>query len=253
VDTRLYLDVNRFAQRTSWAHEAMHVYALYLGVVLLAVAALAAYWRARGGWLGDSSSRRIAATLWTPIAAVAAIGIAQPINHAVARVRPYYALSHVEVLVPKAHDFSFPSDHATVAGAVVVGLWLSRQRVIAAIGTILALLLAAARVYVGAHYPGDVLGGLGLGAFVALVGYPLAVPLIERVVEILRETPLRVLVGGHRTVQATHAGPAAAPAQIRATGAVKILDGTDVVARRPAGSGGLSATAGSARGEVPRS
>ncbi len=250
MDTRLYLDLNRFARRTGWAHGVMHAYALYLGVALLAAAALLAYWRARGAWFGESSSRRVAATLWTPLAALAALGISQPIGHAVGRVRPYDVLAHVEVLVPKAHDFTFPSDHASVAGAVIAGLWLSRQRAVAVVGTLLGLFLAFARVYVGAHYPGDVLGGLALGGFVAAAGYPIAVPLLERAVEVVRATPLRFFVGGHRPSQLAGTGPASVPETIRATGAVRIIAGTDPAALRPVGDGPAG---GAPRREVPSS
>ena len=50
-------------------------------------------------------------------------------------------------------DFSFPSDHATVAGAVAGGLGIVDRR-LGRIAVGLAVLMAAARVYVGAHYPG---------------------------------------------------------------------------------------------------
>ncbi len=237
MDTRLYLDLNRFARSTVWAHGFMRAYALYLGLVLLGAAALLAYGQARSSWLGDGSSRRVAATLWTPLAALVAFGISQPVSHAIGRLRPYEVLAHVEVLVPRAHDFTFPSDHATVAGAVAAGLWISRRRLLAVVGTVLGLLLAFARVYVGAHYVGDVLGGLALGAVVATAGYPLAVPLLERLVDGLRATPLRFLAGGHRPSRPSGAGPAAVPETIRATGSVRVLEGGDVVVRRPASSG----------------
>ena len=54
--------------------------------------------------------------------------------------------------------------------------------------------MAFARVYVGAHYPGDVVAGLALGATVALAANQLGVRLIEAVLTAASKTPLRALV-----------------------------------------------------------
>lgn len=54
--------------------------------------------------------------------------------------------------------------------------------------------MAFARVYVGAHYPHDVLAGLALGAGTSLAGYALTRPLLHRLVRHARGTRLRVLL-----------------------------------------------------------
>jgi len=102
-------------------------------------------------------------------------------------------MTGVHLLVDKTTDFSFPSDHATAAGAVAVGLLLTNRRwgIIAAA---LAVVMAFTRVYVGAHYPADVLAGLALGGIVAAVGTVLVVPLLGRGVEWIGRTKPRVLV-----------------------------------------------------------
>ncbi|MBN9098066.1 phosphatase PAP2 family protein [Pseudonocardia sp. 73-21] len=64
-----------------------------------------------------------------------------------------------------------PSDHAVVAGALVVGLWVLQRR-LGVLGAALALLVAFSRVYVGVHYPSDVAVGLLFGAVVAAVVVP---------------------------------------------------------------------------------
>jgi undecaprenyl-diphosphatase len=223
VDTTFYLDVNRFARRTAWAHPFMHDYALYGGALLLAFLVFVAFLRARRSWLGDSSTRRVAATWWTAAATLIALGLNQPLSHAIGRVRPYYTLRHVEVLVPKTHDFTMPSDHATVAGAVIVGLWLSRDRLLATVATVLGLFLAFARVYVGAHYPGDVLAGLAFGGFVAGAGYAVSISWIESLVTAIGRSPIGWLVGVQHRAPPASAGPAAEPVVLAATGAVRII------------------------------
>jgi membrane-associated phospholipid phosphatase len=54
--------------------------------------------------------------------------------------------------------------------------------------------MAVARVYVGAHYPGDVAGGIVIGVLVALAGWPLAVRVLEPLAARLTRSPLRPLV-----------------------------------------------------------
>jgi undecaprenyl-diphosphatase len=152
------------------------VYAVYGGAVLLGLLLIVAWWRARSS---SGFAERVPATIWAGAATIIAVGVAQPINHLVGRIRPYYTLHHVELLVPKAHDFTFPSDHATVAGAVICGLWLSKDRLLAWTATVAGLLLAFDRVYVGAHYPGDVLGGLALGAVVVLALRPVGLAVLR--------------------------------------------------------------------------
>ena len=208
LNTRLYLDINHFARDTSWAHGVAAPFAVWAGAALLGVLGLVAWWRAR--YLADAQERvrRVGAALWALIGAVIAIGIAQPINHLVAERRPYYTLHGVEVLVGKTSDYAFPSDHGTLAGAMIVGLWLSRDRIVAWVTIAAGLLLWFDRVYVGAHYPGDVLGGLALGGLVVGVLYPLALLLGSPVVRAFERVPvLGWLVAAPGTAQPAPGDP----------------------------------------------
>ncbi len=69
---------------------------------------------------------------------------------------------------------AFPSAHTAVAVAVLVSMWpgLGRWQRIA--GVALAVLVAANRVYVGAHWPMDVLAGAGLGLVAAALAWLVA-------------------------------------------------------------------------------
>src|SRR5437763_366444 len=95
--------------------------------------------------------------------------------------------------VGRTGDCSFPSDHVAVAASVAAALCrVVRRRGLPA--AILAGFMALARVYVGAHYPGDVAGGIVIGVLVALAGWPPAVRVLEPLAARLARSPLRPLV-----------------------------------------------------------
>jgi len=178
LNRRLYLDVNHFAVRTLWAHGFMAGYSHLAGIGLLALLLLIAWWRARSQ---SNPQRQVARVLW----AAAGTALAEGISHYVlkplfAERRPYLTLAHVEVLLTRTHGYSFPSGHGTIAGAVIVGLWLSRQRLLTILAAIMGVFLAFGRVYVGMHYPGDVVAGLIFGGLFVLIFSPWALWLLEK-------------------------------------------------------------------------
>ena len=105
--------VNDFARDTAWLHGVMKFMAQQ-GIVLLAVALVAAWWLARR----DRSPRKVAIAVWGALAAVVAVGLVQPIADAADEQRPFAVMPHVLKLIPHAADVGFPSDHSTAAGAV---------------------------------------------------------------------------------------------------------------------------------------
>lgn len=187
VQRQGYLAVNDLSTDTPWLHGVLRLYAVD-GVVLFAGLLLAGWWLAR-----TRGTPAMTAALWAPLGMLLAVAVNQPVGNAVHEARPYSVLPHVLVLVPRSHDFSFPSDHAVMAGAVAAGVWLVSRR-LGLVALALALLMAFDRVYVGAHFPLDVVAGLLLGAVVTLVGHRLLAPLLARLVERLSSTPLRPLL-----------------------------------------------------------
>ncbi|GAA1157544.1 phosphatase PAP2 family protein [Nocardioides aquiterrae] len=180
--------VNDVARSTPWLHTPARLYAEY-GVVLFAGLLLVSWLLARR--TGDLS--RVTAALWAPAGALVAVGLNQLVAGAVAEQRPYAAMPGVLVLVSRSSDPSFPSDHAVMAGAVAAGVLLAHRR-LGLLAAGLAVLMAATRVYVGAHFPLDVVAGLALGAAAAVASYLLLRPLLLRLVVLLARTPLRPLV-----------------------------------------------------------
>ena len=108
-----------------------------------------------------------------PVHAVAAAAIAYGIRFVVgalvARPRPFVALQEVRRLVDADQIYaSFPSGHAALAFAFAFVVF-RRDRDWGIAFFILAALVAVGRVFVGVHYPLDILGGAVVGWFAAWV------------------------------------------------------------------------------------
>jgi len=184
VDNALFDAINDdFEPRTLWAHSAMKLYAND-GIVLFALLLLCGFLLARH----RRDITGVATSLWTGAAALIALALGQVIGNLVNRARPYDSLANVHLLVHRTTDFSFPSDHATVVGAVAAGLLFVDRR-LGVLATVAAAMMAFTRVYVGAHYPFDVVAGLALGAGVAILGRTLVVPFLGRLVGRVGSSP----------------------------------------------------------------
>lgn len=189
LDRHLYLDVNHFTRDTGGLHGFMSAFALWGGLVLLALMVVLSFlWARRAGrldsvvllFLGGASS-------------LVGLAVNKGVSEAVMRQRPCHALHHVDVILSCANDYSFPSDHSVIAGALAAGLFVFDRRV-GIVAALLALFLAFARVYAGVHYPGDVVGGLVLGLLVCGVIELLFRGIVMTAAVRLVGTPLRPLL-----------------------------------------------------------
>lgn len=92
------------------------------------------------------------------------------INFLIAKIyyepRPFVTHDDINVLIEHAADASFPSDHTTGALALAFAIVL-RNKKIGIIMMIFAILTGFSRIYIGNHYPLDVLAGIVIGIGVA--------------------------------------------------------------------------------------
>ncbi|MFH1335513.1 MAG: phosphatase PAP2 family protein [Candidatus Zixiibacteriota bacterium] len=93
----------------------------------------------------------------------------------VGRIRPCNVLENVHLLINCTRSFSFPSSHATnmFTGTIILSYVYRRWRIVF---LFIAFLVAYSRIYVGVHYPFDMLGGIVLGiicAWLVIVLYKL--------------------------------------------------------------------------------
>jgi membrane-associated phospholipid phosphatase len=97
------------------------------------------------------------------VAAAAAWALAHVAKALADRPRPYEVIAGAVLRQQPAHGTSFPSAHTAVTMAVVIALVPFLPRALAAVAVAYAVLVGWSRVYLGVHYPLDVLAGAGIG------------------------------------------------------------------------------------------
>ncbi len=85
------------------------------------------------------------------------------LKNLVARTRPYDAFQELAPLVTRPSDFSFPSGHTGSSFASAYVLWRRLPKTAGIPALVMAALIGLSRLYVGVHYPSDVLVGLLTG------------------------------------------------------------------------------------------
>jgi undecaprenyl-diphosphatase len=214
----LFLAINRPAGYTPLTDALMPIFAndlLYLFPLFLVIL----WWTTTGKTVTASSERSISreAVLWAVVAVLLALAINVTLGALIPEPRPF-ATQHIQMLIAHSKDASFPSDHDAITFAIAVvlllRLWLayriparvpaqfgktneanfsdatrSTVRLITGLlalwGGFFAVATGYARIYVGVHYPLDILGGAAIGllsAWLVFLARPLLRP-IARLVE----------------------------------------------------------------------
>jgi undecaprenyl-diphosphatase len=180
-DVDLLYDINGLAKDAPhWFDRIMEFVGEWGLLLVMVLLILGCWWtvRRRGG---DDAASSVASLIWAPLAAGVAVLVNVPIRGFVERPRPFVDHQGLEVLVAGKSDYSFVSDHSTLMMAMGVGLFLANRK-FGFVGVGIALLGGFCRIYMGVHYPTDVVGGFALGTAVVLLLSPLASALLTPVV-----------------------------------------------------------------------
>jgi undecaprenyl-diphosphatase len=155
-------DLPSWLYRPMWVFQQAGNVAVALGLVVVVAVLL----------------RRVDVALLGVVAVVAKLGLERVVKALVERQRPGTSIGHVVLRgrVP-AHGLSFVSGHAVMTAALATMLMAVLPRRWRPVPWALVALNGLARVYVGAHNPLDVLGGVALGL---VIGGPLLLVLGRR-------------------------------------------------------------------------
>ncbi|WP_329240342.1 phosphatase PAP2 family protein [Actinoallomurus sp. NBC_01490] len=194
IDGTWYRGMTGFAQRTPWLQPLMTAYTT-VGVLLLCALLVLAWWNARRR--GDLAA--ITAVAWAGVGTLVCVAVATALKQVFAEGRPCLAIAHVTTVqpCPGPSDYAFPSNHTALAAALAAGIWLASRR-LGLIAAVLALLEGFSRVYLGQHYPHDVLAALALAALITFGGWPLTRRPLAYLIHWFVRTPLRLLLTGTR-------------------------------------------------------
>lgn len=98
------------------------------------------------------------------------------LKHLIHEPRPFMALDNVRLLITETDLNSFPSGHTTCTIAIVTSLILNMKQlarkyywIIDVALVVFAMLIPFSRMYVGVHYPGDIMAGFIVGLAGALI------------------------------------------------------------------------------------
>jgi membrane-associated phospholipid phosphatase len=200
IDGSLFTAVTGFARDTRWLNTPIHMWT-NAGLGVFAVLMLVGWWNARRR---DTPAMTVA--LAAPVAVVVAFAVAEVAKKVVAEVRPCYALPHAYFVdaCPARTDYAFPSGHSTTAFATVAALWLLDRR-LSLIAAAFALFEGFTRVYLGDHYPHDVIGAALIALPTAYLASRLlgrtALPLVARLRTGVLEPVLTAAPAGTQTTR----------------------------------------------------
>lgn len=166
LDNEALVGADHFANAWSHEHVTTSGLAVFNAITALGSVGVWTVVVVVGAWLWRGA-HRVLLTAWlgTNVGGVLLQLVVKQLVH---RGRPEYAGAYLH-----GHTYSFPSGHAmqsTIAYVMLVFVasavsswWRTHQRPLFAVAVLLVLLISFSRVYLGVHYPSDVIGGIVAG------------------------------------------------------------------------------------------
>lgn len=117
--------------------------------------------------------------------------------------QPFAELSHVNQLIHKAVDNSFPSDHTILLFSICFSIWLVRKKS-GFLWMVLAICTGISRIGVGVHYPFDIIVGAIIAMISAVIMYVFAhkLPFVKSILSFYEKIEQSILPGKSRSKDA---------------------------------------------------
>ncbi|NIK75414.1 undecaprenyl-diphosphatase [Paenibacillus castaneae] len=157
-DYRIFQYINQLEGKGSFLNEFMRFFAEY--AVYLFIIGLVLYW-----FIGRQRDRRM--VIEVVFSGLLALSISKLISHFYYRARPFVDHDVFQAIAHHANA-SFPSDHATGTFVIATVIWMHRKRH-GWLWLSLAAVVSFSRVWVGVHYPLDIVGGMINGILSAVL------------------------------------------------------------------------------------
>jgi len=189
ADQTVFFWINGLAGHVAWIDSVIRILSCDLFIPVIMIIALIAVWYS-GRNIADRTRNQ-----YGVICSLASMGIANLLVYVFDamlpdRLRPFEAFpDRVHLIFYQPNDPSFPSNAAAASFALATGIWVYNRK-LGYIFSIPALIISFGRIYMGVHYPLDILGGFALAilatGIVAAV-MKLGKPAIEWLLKLMRK------------------------------------------------------------------
>lgn len=168
-NTTVFDSINQGAGKSAYLDSGMVFITHYMPYVMIALVVIYMVWWFPKRYPGAVSSLyRLAQSIEFICSLAMTYIVVQFIKVAIASPRPFAVLPHTVLLIPDQGGFSFPSMHTALTTAVAMSVLIHHRR-LGLLLLVFALLVGVSRIFVGVHYPVDVLIGAVLGGGIALL------------------------------------------------------------------------------------
>ena len=160
MNTQLFLTINSWASQNQWLDSFMVFFADKLGYLMIACLAIFI-------WTNRNKYRPMV-ILALSSAFISRYVFTTAIRFFYYHPRPFLVLQNVHQLLEHDTESSFPSGHASFYFAIATAVYLYNKKA-GYTYFVLAALMGFARVFVGVHWPLDIIAGAGLGIVTPLL------------------------------------------------------------------------------------
>ena len=197
ADQTVFFWINGLAGHVAWIDSVVRILSCDLFLPVVTIIVLIAVWFS-GRNMADRSRNQ-----YGVMCSLASMGIANLLVFAVNNITPddairlrpfadYIVGDKVNLIFYQPSDPSFPSNAAAASFAFAAGMWIYNRK-LGYLLSIPALIISFGRIYMGVHYPLDIIGGFALA--IVATGIVAAVmkfgkPILDRLLKLMRKAYL---------------------------------------------------------------